>query len=118
MQELLKDYLQDLISQERHMLGNVFWLFNCSALHRRYSVEIMLQYILPALKLKQYLYYEQFNKPVAFCNWAFVSDEVLQLSMNGNYRLGPNQWSSGDNLFFPEFIAPFGHCRKMVKHLK
>ena len=94
-------------------------LFNASCLHQRYTVQDICRRVLPSLESGQYVYCETTDgQPVAFVNWAFVSDRALEELLNASREILPTDWQSGPNLFFPEFLAPFGNCRPFIRHLR
>ena len=47
-----------------------------------------------------------------------ISDEIEQQYISGQYVLNLDEWQGGNNLWFPEFIAPFGHTRFIVRDLR
>ena len=114
----LNPELLNLNEEDRNIIGKVFWLFNFSNVHKQYTAEMILRRVLPSLINNQYLYCEQNGYPIGFCNWAFLDDETLASTTNPRYTLKWDEWKNGDNLFFPELIAPFGHCRQIVAKLK
>lgn len=62
------------LAQIQQMIGGVMLLSQHSPLHRRYVVAEWQQRIMPAFELNQFCYYEdEHGRPIAFCNWAFVS---------------------------------------------
>ncbi|EPC6991712.1 toxin-activating lysine-acyltransferase, partial [Vibrio cholerae] len=68
------------LAQIQQMIGGVMLLSQHSPLHRRYVVAEWLQRILPAFELNQFCYYEdEHGRPIAFCNWAFVSEQIRKL---------------------------------------
>ncbi|WP_280513340.1 toxin-activating lysine-acyltransferase [Chromobacterium amazonense] len=106
-------------SQKQAMLGGVMLLSQYSPLHRRYSVAEWQHRIIPAFDLDQFCYYEDDQgRPVAFCNWAFVSIQVRKILLSGSRDLIETDWQSGDFIFIPEMIAPFGHARAVVRDLR
>ncbi|AGM43257.1 RTX toxin-activating lysine-acyltransferase RtxC [Aeromonas hydrophila] len=105
--------------QKKHMLGGVMLLSQHSSLHRRYSVAEWQQRILPAFELNQFCYYEDScGRPVAFCNWAFVSLSIRDTLLAAERELIREDWQSGDHIFIPEMIAPYGHARAVVSDLR
>ncbi|MGY3960511.1 RTX toxin-activating lysine-acyltransferase RtxC [Aeromonas popoffii] len=105
--------------QNQHMLGGVILLSQHSSLHRRYSVAEWQQRILPAFELNQFSYYEDAQgRPVAFCNWAFVSLSIRDTLLAAERELIREDWQSGNHIFIPEMIAPYGHARAVVSDLR
>ncbi|MGR1225259.1 RTX toxin-activating lysine-acyltransferase RtxC [Aeromonas veronii] len=105
--------------QKQHMLGGIMLLSQRSSLHRSYFVSQWQQRILPALEFNQFCYYEDSHgRLVAFCNWAFVSLSIRDALLSGERELLPEDWQSGDHIFIPEMIAPYGHARAVVSDLR
>ena len=104
--------------QRLQMIGVITHLMMSSPLHRRYNIADIAERFVPALIHNQFRYYEINGNPIGFVNWAWLSDEVEQKFMTGKYVLQLDEWFGGDNLWFPEFIAPFGHARLIVKDLR
>ncbi|PHM56197.1 RTX toxin activating protein [Xenorhabdus hominickii] len=90
-----------------------------SPLHRRYLVAEWQQRILPSFQLNQFCYYQdEHQRPVAFCNWAFLSDSSRDAILSGEREILWEDWRSGQHIFFPEMIAPFGHARDIAHDLR
>ena len=57
--------------------------------------------------------------PVGVAFWARVSDEVdQQLATDGNVRLKPADWASGENYWLLEIVAPQKVANAMLEELK
>ena len=101
------------------IMGGVVWLAQSSPLHRNYSVEMLLKRVGPSFQINQFRYYEDKERgPVAFCNWAFLSDDALKDILATGRDPEADEWISGENLYFVEMVAPFGHCRRVVRDLR
>jgi cytolysin-activating lysine-acyltransferase len=107
-----------ITKENMQVLGAVTYLCGFSPVHSRYTTKMIQELFLPAIVLNQCLLYEKNHEPVAFCSWAFLSDSLLDRVLNHEYLLQPNDWQSGQHLFFPDFLAPFGQCRVMVRDLR
>ena len=115
--------------EQKAALADILWLCSHSSLHKRYPLHIFHDRFLPSLKLQQYiLSHDQDGRPVGFCNWIYLPQERLSKVAKAQCDIELKDWSasrkfeglSGGNrqLFFPEFLAPFGHCRPMVRYLR
>ncbi|EKO3562960.1 RTX toxin-activating lysine-acyltransferase RtxC [Vibrio fluvialis] len=103
----------------QQMLGGIILLSQHSPLHRRYLVIEWIERILPAFELNQFCYYEdEHERPIAFCNWALVSDQVREELLSGVREISQSDWHSGPHIYIPEMIAPFGHGREVVNDLR
>ena len=104
--------------QRLQMIGSITHLMMSSTLHRKYNISDIAERFVPALIHNQFRYYEINGSPIGFVNWAWLTDELEQKFMTGQYVLNLDEWQGGSNLWFPEFIAPFGHARLIVKDLR
>ncbi|MEH6531232.1 MAG: RTX toxin-activating lysine-acyltransferase RtxC [Photobacterium frigidiphilum] len=107
------------LAQIQNMIGGVMLLSQYSPLHRRYVITEWQQRIIPAFELNQFCYYEdEHGRPIAFCNWAFLSEKSRDELLLGEREITPTDWRSGQHIFIPEMIAPFGHGREVVNDLR
>jgi cytolysin-activating lysine-acyltransferase len=107
-----------LTKEPIQMMSSVIWLMLHSPLHRQYSIALFEKQIMPSLMHNQFRYYEQGGRPIGFVNWAWLTDEVEERFQTTKYLLSPSEWVAGNKLWFPEFIAPFGQARLIIKDLR
>lgn len=100
------------------ILGEMIWLYSVSEVHQQWPVGCIHQWLLPAITNQQYRLYHHEGRPVGLITWAWLSEEVETTYVRNPKSLDPKQWKSGDRLWFPDFIAPFGHARKIFIDLK
>ncbi|WP_340479156.1 RTX toxin-activating lysine-acyltransferase RtxC [Vibrio anguillarum] len=101
------------------MMGGILLLSQYSPLHQRYLISEWQQRIMPSFELNQFCYYEdEQGRPIAFCNWAFLSEQVRELLLSGEREIEAADWCSGDHIYIPEMLAPFGHGRQIVNDLR
>jgi cytolysin-activating lysine-acyltransferase len=89
-----------------------------SSLHQKYPISAIAERFVPSLIHNQFRYYEINGSPIGFVNWAWLTDEIEEKYKTAKYVLNLDEWRGGKNLWFPEFIAPFGHTRFIVKDLR
>lgn len=106
------------------VLDGIF-LFATSEHHKWYSVAEFYQYfIYPLMYDKIRFFYDEDGedpkKPVGLFTWVFLSKEKAEAFLDDRYviREGDYKAEDGDELWGLEFIAPYGHARKMVADLK
>lgn len=98
--------------------GGILYLCARAPLQRRYSVELLIDRIFPALELGQFRFFEQDDgQPRAFICWAFASEETTRRLGTGEPLDGIQDWYGGDQLVFVELLAPFGDVRAVRKDL-
>lgn len=99
--------------------SGVFYLCQYSELHTTYSAEMMERRIGPSLRLGQFRYYTDGDgTPLAFCNWAWMSEPMLQDLLATGRDLAPDEFRCGEQPFLYEFLAPFGDCRAVARDLR
>ncbi|EDX84677.1 RTX toxin acyltransferase family [Synechococcus sp. PCC 7335] len=101
-----------------HLLGSLLHLAMHSPLHRRYTLNELEEQFVASLIHGQFRYYEVAGSPVGFVNWAWLTDELAEKYSTGEYTIALNEWQGGSQLWFPEFIAPFGHTNAIVRDLR
>ncbi len=107
------------IKDQTAILGGVTWLCQHSPLHQRYPVGMFLDRIVASIEINQFRYFENdHGTPIAFCNWAHLSKDLLDQALEGDLAFQRQDWKSGSYFFIPEMIAPFGHCRQVVRDLR
>lgn len=102
-----------------YVLRQVLILSQYSPLHQKYHIGEWLPRILPSIELNQFSYYEDSqNRPIGFCNWAFVSHSVQEELLKLKRDIKLDDWQSGTHLFVPEMLAPFGHAQYITRDLR
>lgn len=105
----------------RHLLveSGVLYLADRSPLHATYWPGQLHRRVAPSLPLGQYLYETDADGlPRAFVNWAWLSPALLSEIERTGRDLEPDEFRCGERPFFYEFLAPFGHCRSLVRRLR
>lgn len=100
------------------VIDHVLLLMSSSDFYCRYSVEQVVRTIFPPLHLKQHTGIVENGRLVAWCSWAFMSEDKKQQFMTAEYRVQPADWRSGKELVFMDFIAPYGHARQLCRDVR
>jgi cytolysin-activating lysine-acyltransferase len=101
------------------IMSGVQFLCGYSRLHARYPPAKLDIRIAPSLMLGQFHYYiDGRGVPLAFCNWAWLNAQVLGEALATGRDLTTDEFRCGDQPFFYELLAPFGHCRAVVRDLR
>lgn len=106
------------VEKKLQLIGEVAILMMDSSIHKHYRVGDISNIIIPALHLNQFRIYRTGAQPVGFVSWAYLSDEIEKKYTSSPMLLKLPDWRSGNNLFFIDFIAPFGHAKKIIQDLK
>lgn len=99
------------------VMGGVLFLTQFSELHQRYPVTVLTDRIMPSILLNQFRYHRRGVTPLAFVNWAWLSEDVEKRYLE-TYSLAPEDWTSGDRLWFLEILAPNGYGVDLMFELR
>lgn len=100
------------------MMGEVLYLLTHSPFHRGYNVLDIVNYFMTPTSLGQFRIYRSKDRPVGFVVWGYFSQQVSEWYATGNYEIDHSAWKSGKELWFVEFVAPFGHARQMIEDMR
>ncbi|HVZ30170.1 MAG TPA: toxin-activating lysine-acyltransferase [Asticcacaulis sp.] len=101
------------------LIGEITSLLMASRLHRGYQVRDIADIVLPAVNVNQFIIYRDGRRrPIAFVTWGRLSAEVEAAYLSGQAVLSESELTSGDRLYFLDFIAPYGHARKVIRELR
>ena len=101
------------------LIGEVTGLMMASKVHRHLQVRDIADIMLPALNLNQFrIYRTPDRRPIALVTWAYFSAEVEKVYIGGRALLSEAERTSGGMLYLTDFIAPYGHARKVVRDLR
>ena len=101
------------------VLSGVLHLASYSQLHATYGLQRLYERVRPSLALGQFVFcIDRTGAPAAFCNWAWVSSDVLDDVVSTGRDLLATEFHCGAQPIFYEFLAPFGHCIATVRILR
>lgn len=94
------------------LLGQIVTLLGQSPGHRHVFVSDLEWMVLPALMARQARIWRRQTEngavPVIYASWALVDEGVEARLRQGQMRLKPNEWRSGDRAWLIDLVAPFG----------
>lgn len=94
------------------LLGQIVTLLGQSPGHRHVFVSDLEWLVLPALIARQARVWRRQTEngavPVIYASWALVDAEVEARLRQGQMRLKPTEWRSGDRAWLIDLVAPFG----------
>ena len=100
------------------LLGEATFLFLNSPSHLHYRLHQFAAHAMVPLRLNQFRIYRGPKGPVGFVAWAWLDAGRAARYASGDTVLSADDWRSGPELWFIEFIAPFGHAQRMVDDLR
>ncbi len=104
---------------EAEAFGSAAWLWLHSSFHRDAPVHALGPMVLGAIKHRQFILGIEDGQPVFYLSWAGFDEaaEARYLRRLPVFMLDAD-WQSGDRLWILDWIAPFGHTRRMSHLLK
>lgn len=94
-----------------HLLGEMTWLLTQSPLHRALSIGDIEWLVMPALIHQQFYLFRDGDQPVGLAMWAKCTPSAAQKLERGmiepENRLTLEEWTSGDQWWLVDLIAPF-----------
>jgi cytolysin-activating lysine-acyltransferase len=103
---------------EAQALGAAAWLWMHSSMHRSLPLATINALLLPAIKRRQFLIASEGDQPVFYTAWALFDVQAERRYLERSaVHMPVEDWSSGDRLWFLDWIAPFGHSRVMARLL-
>jgi len=104
---------------EAEVLGSAVWLWMHSATHKEIPLMDLPVILLPAIKHGQFVLALEKGKPVFFLSWAEMNEVAEARYLDAPPELMPlDDWHCGDRIWFLDWLAPFGHSKKMTRFLK
>lgn len=104
---------------EAEALGSSVWLWMHSSEHRDAPLQVLSTLLLPAIKTGQFILMVENAKPVFFLSWAMLNEEAESRYLNNPpHCMREADWNSGERMWILDWIAPFGHSRKMKRLLE
>jgi cytolysin-activating lysine-acyltransferase len=97
------------------MLDHIIHLLAQSPFHKSYDAVQISRCIIPPYNLGQHTWITENGYIVAWVSWGFISEEKSAKFLDGQYKIHPDDWRSGNVLIVMDFVAPFGHAKKLIK---
>lgn len=101
--------------------GCAMLLYAKSNLHAAWSIAMASNYVLPALKAKQFLILKsEDGMPLGYVSWAFLDIEREAKYLHNPHSLSFDDWNSGDRLWFMDCVSPASHVitQMLLNHLR
>lgn len=100
-------------------LGQTIGLLAASPIHSKWSVADVARLIRTPLVLGQArLFYDNGRGPVGFVSWAYLTPKARDGFLNRTRKLNALDWNAGDELWFIDLIAPYGHMKQIHRQLR
>jgi len=109
--------MNDLTPNE-HFAQIMFLMMNSSS-HSQWTLQDVNRLIVPPMLSGQYFLFRDSNGSViGYASWARLTDIAAHGFISGERKLQPEDWCAGDQLWFIDFIAPFGGVLEIVRGIK
>ena len=94
-----------------HFLGEMTWLLSQSPLHKVLAIGDLEWLVMPALIAEQFYLFRDGQRPVGLALWAKCTPAAVAKLEGGmiepKNRLSLEEWTSGDQIWLVDLIAPF-----------
>lgn len=107
----------DALRREPNVFASAVWLMQLSPRHRHLFLADLEWALMPPLALKQFRLFQRDGIPVALVTWASVSNEVEARLAQGQMRLKPDEWQSGEHCWLIDLLAPAGSEEGVIRSL-
>ena len=115
----LHDENSELAGAVYETIGKLTSLLAHSSMHSHFTVKDIADILMPPIILNQYRIYSANNATaVGFVCWGMFSPDVERKLVHSKSVLELSDWTSGNQPFVTDFIAPFGHAKMIVRDLK
>ena len=92
-------------------------LMSTSKIHKDLKLSDIDRLIAAPIALGQYRLWFIDGWPVCYSSWGYLSPEARDRHLARAGLVRAADWNSGDELWFMDFIAPFGNVQKYVRDL-
>lgn len=74
-------------------------------------------FLLPPIKLEQFILFYKNNTPIGYVTWANFSASVEKIYIQSHFNLleDENYWNCGDRSWVIDFFAPLGNYKDILK---
>lgn len=104
-----------------HFLGEMTWLLSQSPLHKALAIGDLEWLVMPALIAEQFYVFRDGQQPVGLALWAKCTPAAaakLEAGMiEPQNRLTLEEWTSGDQLWLVDLIAPFANAENRQREI-
>ncbi|MEL6977357.1 MAG: toxin-activating lysine-acyltransferase [Pseudomonadota bacterium] len=104
--------------QKIQLLGELTHLMLCSPLHRGYAVDDIERKFFPAFERKQFRLWRRKDAMVGLLTWAWLSEEAAARYGALGLLTKEADWTSGEQLWAIDLIAPFGDFPMIASELR
>ena len=89
-----------------HAFGEMVWLMTQAQGYKHHSLVDLEWLLMPALLLEQYRIFHDGPRPVGAIVWAKLDADTGARMVDGRFRLRPDQWRCGEDVWIVDLIAP------------
>ncbi len=104
-----------------HLLGEMTWILTQSPLHKAMQIGDIEWLCMPALINQQFYLFRDGDQPIGLALWAKCNDAAVKKLEGGmiepENRLTLEEWSSGDQIWLVDLIAPFANAENKQREI-
>jgi hemolysin-activating ACP:hemolysin acyltransferase len=94
-----------MINDTENDLETTLSILSTSPIHKKYTIEDINRLVIPPLKLNQYRIYKLEPDSLCYLSWAYLSPEVTEKYICGDYKLTSEDWNSGNMLWLINVVC-------------
>ena len=91
-----------------HAFGEIVWLLTQSTAYKHHTLADLEWLVMPPLLLEQYRVFHEGSRPVGAIVWAKLDTETGKRMSDGRFRLRPDQWRSGGDIWIVDILSATG----------
>lgn len=99
-------------------LDHVIDLLGRSPFYHNFSLAQATRLFIPPVNLRQNIGRFENGYLTGWVSWMFTDREKADKFLDGNHKIMPEDWSSGDVLVFVDFVTPYGHARELYRECR
>lgn len=100
------------------VFGQAVSLFMQSPQHRHLLLSDLEWRVIPPIALQQYRLVQHRGTPAGFISWALVDEATEKRLQQPDFRLRPQDWTSGKRVWIVDIVAPAAQKEMLVEKLK
>ena len=105
-------------SKLHQLIGEVMQIWLAVKTHRNSSLLEFERSVFLPIHHNQFRIYKKNDKPIGFVSWAYLTAELGDQYIKGKFDFKPEYWNIGKQLWFIDFITPFGDAKEIAFDLR
>lgn len=100
------------------LAGEIMQIWLAVKTHRNTPLREFERSVFPPIDLNQFRIYKRKDVPIGFVSWAYFTPELGKKYIEGEFEFLPEYWQAGEQVWFIDFISPYGDAFDIAADLK